>query len=336
MVKFCYTVLMNKCSIENCNDEVHAKSYCKFHYTAWSRHGDPLYVRDYVYVHDKPCTVNDCETKQYCAGYCHRHYGSLQRYKDPLYVDRPETKRVCTVGGCERPYYSVGYCVMHGSRFRRYGDPLFTKKIKYDHCTADNCSKKTVAKGLCSTHYSQMRLNGIKSSLMTLVHDIPKDKMDKRFWSKVNRNGPAHVQVPELGNCWLWIGSKHDTGYADIFISYKRMPVHRLAYMLLVGGIPEGKDLDHLCHTYDTNCNQGNRCLHRSCVNPSHLEPTSKQENTLRGRSPIALNAKKTHCLRGHSLEGDNLRTSANGQRHCKACAKMLQKQKLADKRSKI
>jgi hypothetical protein len=57
-------------------------------------------------------------------------------------------------------------------------------------------------------------------------------------------------------------------------------------------------------------------------VKPGHLEPVTHKVNTLRGTAPTAVNAAKTHCLRGHALEGDNLVPFqlSIGQRACRTC----------------
>jgi hypothetical protein len=76
---------------------------------------------------------------------------------------------------------------------------------------------------------------------------------------------------------------------------------HRASYTALVGVIPPGLFMDHLCRT-------------RCCVNPAHLEPVTNRENTKRGKALI------THCPSGHPYSGDNLLISRHGSRYCKAC----------------
>lgn len=121
-----------------------------------------------------------------------------------------------------------------------------------------------------------------------------------RFWSKVKK--PAAVD-----ECWLWVGATV-RGYGEFYFKGRQLKAHRFAYELLVGPIPEGLTIDHLCRN-------------RSCINPSHMEPVTIQENLRRGISPSAVNARKTHCLRGHPLKGQNLLVN-NGHRHCRQCKK--------------
>jgi hypothetical protein len=108
--------------------------------------------------------------------------------------------------------------------------------------------------------------------------------------------------------CWIWTGPlNRPGGYGRVAVGGGRMGLaHRVAYELLVGPIPEGKQLDHLCRN-------------RACWNPEHLEVVTGKENTLRGIGRTAANAAKTHCNRGHELAGDNLYVY-DGQRKCRAC----------------
>lgn len=107
--------------------------------------------------------------------------------------------------------------------------------------------------------------------------------------------------------CWEWPGSKV-SGYGTINADGETQRAHRVVYEAVVGPIPDGLVLDHLCR---------NRC----CVNPAHLEPVSFAENVLRGESPPAINARKTACDNGHEFTPENTRIY-KGYRICRICAR--------------
>lgn len=111
----------------------------------------------------------------------------------------------------------------------------------------------------------------------------------------------SRVLIREDG-CWLWTGDANNVGYGKVRRNGKAHRAHRYAYEQLVGPIPEGLTLDHLCRV-------------RLCVNPAHLEPVTLRENVMRGTSVTAINAKKTHCPRGHEYD----RIYA-GHRKCQTC----------------
>ena len=123
-----------------------------------------------------------------------------------------------------------------------------------------------------------------------------------RFWAKVDKSG----------SCWLWKGAISADGYGNIMTGHrgKCLRAHRVAYELLVGPIPSGLTLDHLCRN-------------RACVNPRHLEAVTNKENILRGEASAAVNARKESCKRGHLLSGANLYVQPNGQRECRTCKAM-------------
>ncbi len=112
--------------------------------------------------------------------------------------------------------------------------------------------------------------------------------------------------VEKTTTCWLWKGALCWDGYAQFRLYGKFPKAHRVSYELLVGNIPEGMTLDHLCRV-------------RHCVNPSHLEVVTLRENLLRGNAVSAINARKRECIRGHSLSGENLVTVV-GKRQCRKC----------------
>lgn len=105
---------------------------------------------------------------------------------------------------------------------------------------------------------------------------------------------------------WEWEGARFTAGYGAIQVEGKTRRAHRIVYETVRGPIPDGLVLDHLCRN-------------RICVNPWHLEPVTLVENILRGESPMAGNAKKTHCIHGHEFTAENTHIY-NNARICLAC----------------
>jgi hypothetical protein len=151
------------------------------------------------------------------------------------------------------------------------------------------------------------------------MHQLPRRPVLDRLLSKVD------VPASWL-TCWTWKGHVIPKGYGQIYVGGRMKRAHRVAYELAIGPIPEGMNLDHLCHTRDSSCSGGDSCLHRRCVNPLHLEPVSARDNTHRSTVAIAAqNAAKTHCPQGHEYTPENTYVWADApgaSRHCRTCAR--------------
>lgn len=122
-------------------------------------------------------------------------------------------------------------------------------------------------------------------------------------------------RVRQAEGCWEWLGA-HSCGYAAVWRHGRMRPAHRVVYELLVGPIPPGKQLDHLCRNI-------------GCVNPAHLEPVTQRENIARGRC-WERNRSKTHCPSGHPYDERNTGYRANGKRRCLTCHREQERKRRA------
>lgn len=123
-------------------------------------------------------------------------------------------------------------------------------------------------------------------------------RLEDRLWPRVLKTD----------SCWMWQGAKSLAGYGVISKPGRHRGVHyvhRLVYELLVGPIPDGLVIDHLCET-------------PACCNPDHLEPVTHCVNIERGKR-----GRKTTCPHGHPLDG--MRRGMRRGRHyawrfCRTC----------------
>lgn len=129
------------------------------------------------------------------------------------------------------------------------------------------------------------------------------------LWAKVDKAGPVPEYRPDLGVCWLWTGATMPNGYGNAWNGSEVVGAHRAVYELVVGPIPEGMDLDHLCRV-------------RNCVRPSHVEPVTRSENMV--RSPLV--GAKTHCPAGHEYTEENTLTTPGQGRKCRTCGRIRQR----------
>lgn len=113
--------------------------------------------------------------------------------------------------------------------------------------------------------------------------------------------------------CWLWQGTIGKNGYGYIGLTIhgeaKDYLAHRLLFFLHGGAVIPGTELDHLC-------------MHKWCVNPTHLEPVSHQENARRAWEKLRPLAEVT-CGQGHLLTEENVYQYTDPpRRECRLCAK--------------
>lgn len=171
-------------------------------------------------------------------------------------------------------------------------------------CAAD-CDRPVYCKGYCTQHYQRVNKYGDP----TAVHHG-----GRRFTPEERLAG--NIEREDENGCWIW-GSKSSGGYGVITIRdadgrERRPRAHRWVYEYMVGEIPEGLHLDHLCRN-------------RICVNPWHLEPVTQRENNRRAwdvRPPERRHIAPVNTVQAHAvLTEDQVREIkaliAEGARNC-------------------
>ena len=146
-------------------------------------------------------------------------------------------------------------------------------------CTEPGCSRPAKGQGLCLMHWKRGRRDGSLTLKRKVIHAPPIERIFR------------HAIFTD--SCWLWDGAIQPDGYVRTKVGGRITSIHRLSYEFCVGPIPSNLEIDHLCRV-------------RHCFNPDHLEIVTRRENTLRGESPSAQNARKTHCPRGHPYDAKN------------------------------
>ena len=161
-------------------------------------------------------------------------------------------------------------------------------------CSIDGCESAHYGRGFCAKHWARWKRHGDPLAVGTFV---TKMTVEEALWDRVDVGHP-------LG-CWEFTGPRSPEGYGR---AAARQYAHRWAYELLVGPIPHGLHLDHLCRV-------------RHCVNVDHLEPVTPAENTRRGASRGVLNRRARRCSKGHPQTPANVYIRPDGHGTiCRPC----------------
>jgi hypothetical protein len=164
-------------------------------------------------------------------------------------------------------------------------------------CTVDGCDRTHQARGYCLRHYLRWYYYGPS------LTPTPRPTAAERFWARVHGGN--------VDQCWIWQGSFSAHGYGRFHAHGRDLFAHRWAYEHLVAPIPDGLELDHLCHT-------------NACVNPWHLDPVTGAVN--KARQQIAVSR---YCKRGHEFTPENTYIKPSRRtRECLTCRRLYRQHK--------
>jgi hypothetical protein len=170
-------------------------------------------------------------------------------------------------------------------------------------CSVDDCDRKPRSRGLCNSHYENLRRYGH----VVATRHLP-------LYERCARTG---WDVTEAG-CWEYRGRRNEHGYG-MYGTSPGYRVHRISYEHHVGPIPDGLILRHTCDN-------------PPCCNPEHLVPGTPADNAQdkmdRGR---AIKHWRTGlCAKGHDITlPENVKTVKRKGRAneiaCKICTRERQ-----------
>lgn len=155
------------------------------------------------------------------------------------------------------------------------------------------CTEPATRGPFCAKHWNKMNMRRYRYGRTTL---LARPTAEERFWNLVEKTD----------GCWLWLGTPDQNGYGAFHAHGEKWRAHRYSYTIMIGAIPDGLTIDHVCRT-------------RLCVRPDHLEAVSPKTNSQRRSAVI------THCPKGHEYTPENTGRS-NGRRFCRICSRLASK----------
>lgn len=125
--------------------------------------------------------------------------------------------------------------------------------------------------------------------------------------------------VAEPGGCHVWTGSTTPHGYGKIKVDGRWPYVHRLAWELDRGPIPDGLVIDHICRN-------------RRCCRVDHLRLVTQRQNVLENSVGFAAAfAARTECPQ---CGGPFTQRTDHPGRQCVPCKNAAQRARYAARRS--
>lgn len=167
-------------------------------------------------------------------------------------------------------------------------------------CVECGQSRTIRARKMCDACYQRLKWNGQLDKHGLVI------RRRAEWFSLVDTSDPEA--------CWPWPGTIRKNGYGQIGNDYP----HRIMFEQANGPIPPGMTVDHTCHSRSRDCRGGDDCLHRSCVNPGHLEVVSRPENVRRTRNRV------DKCDDGHEYTTENTVIDQRGYRKCRECQAVI------------
>lgn len=185
-------------------------------------------------------------------------------------------ERTCSIEGCTRKVVARGWCMTHYSRWRVHGDPGPAELLLFRNteatCVVGGCAEPSKRQNMCMAHLLRYQRHGDPLAGGPKQDHRP---LANRYLERTRR---------DANGCLLWTGAKSGSGYPHAGAGGQIVSLHRWVYETFVTVVPAGWEVDHRCHNDDPTCSGGVDCLHRLCLERTHLEAVPRGLNIVRAR----------------------------------------------------
>ena len=151
---------MRRCSVRGCTIKHFCRGYCRAHYDQWRRNGKVRLKTGRRQNNDgtqTPCSVENCYKYVHHNGLCYACFRKSRKTASPI----------CVFEGCILQARCRGMCNGHYAQWLR--DPQRPLRPLTHHrqpgeapakCCGPKCDRDAEVKGMCHTHWTQMRRYG--------------------------------------------------------------------------------------------------------------------------------------------------------------------------------
>lgn len=157
-------------------------------------------------------------------------------------------------------------------------------------CSVPECESPHKSRGYCGRHYQLWYKKGDAQAPV------------KKYYKSGEKSLEFSEKTHRVGECLEWLGVLTRGGYARFKADGEWVMVHRWIYEKKVGPIPDGMQIDHLCHN-------------RRCVEVSHLRLATPMQNS---ENKSGARVDSGTGVRGVRKEGNKYRAvvSSNHKKH--------------------
>lgn len=169
------------CAFDDCGRPARSRGWCLTHYKQWWKSGgDETAMRPIVSIPAQlgTCTAPECDRP--ARDLCRVHQQQLWRRGGDRALLTPlgqESRAACAGPACDRvAVRGRDLCQAHGGQLTSRGDMALLTPLRVHRpagqpatCAGPECARTATSRGLCQTHYKQLRLRDWDMARLTKI-----------------------------------------------------------------------------------------------------------------------------------------------------------------------